>query len=114
MGIEPEFLPHVFRRFAQEDGTTVRKHGGLGLGLAIVRDLVEAHGGTVHGESEGKGKGSTFSVFLPIRDAASDAPEDASTSSAKPSVEARGQEGQLARCAAWHASPGGRGRSGKP
>ena len=85
VGIEPEFLPHVFRRFAQEDGTTVRKHGGLGLGLAIVRDLVEAHGGIVRGESEGKGKGSTFSVFLPIRDAPSDAPEDTSTSSGNPS-----------------------------
>ncbi len=84
VGIEPEFLPHVFRRFAQEDGTTVRKHGGLGLGLAIVRDLVEAHGGTVCGESGGKGKGSTFSVFLPIRDAASDAAEGASTSSGNP------------------------------
>ena len=83
-GIEPEFLPHVFRRFAQEDGTTVRRHGGLGLGLAIVRDLVEAHGGTVRGESEGKGKGSTFSVFLPIGDTASDATEDASTASRSP------------------------------
>jgi len=79
IGIEPEFLPHVFRRFAQEDGTTVRRYGGLGLGLAIVRDLVEAHGGTVHGESEGKGRGSTFSVFLPLRDA-SYAPEEASSS----------------------------------
>ena len=84
IGIEPEFLPHVFRRFSQEDGTTVRRHGGLGLGLAIVRDLVEAHGGTVHGESAGKGKGSTFSVLLPIRDAVSDAPEEASTSSRSP------------------------------
>jgi two-component system CheB/CheR fusion protein len=85
VGIEPEFLPHVFRRFAQEDGTTVRKHGGLGLGLAIVRDLVEAHGGSVRGESEGKGRGATFSVFLPMRDAPSDAPEGSSTSSGSPS-----------------------------
>ncbi len=84
IGIEPEFLPHVFRRFAQEDGTTVRKHGGLGLGLAIVRDLVEAHGGTVRGDSEGKGKGSTFSVFLPIKGAAADAPEGASIFSGSP------------------------------
>ncbi|HET6984428.1 MAG TPA: CheR family methyltransferase, partial [Myxococcaceae bacterium] len=89
IGIEPEFLPHVFRRFAQEDGTTVRKHGGLGLGLAIVRDLVEAHGGTVRGESEGKGKGATFSVFLPVRDAPSDAPEDTSTSSGSPASKPR-------------------------
>ncbi|RPH69526.1 MAG: response regulator [Myxococcaceae bacterium] len=89
IGIEPEFLPHVFRRFAQEDGTTVRKHGGLVLGLAIVRDLVEAHGGTVRGESEGKGRGSTFSVFLPISDAPSDAPEDTSTSSGSPASKPR-------------------------
>jgi two-component system CheB/CheR fusion protein len=65
-GIEPEFLPHVFKRFAQEDGSTVRRHGGLGLGLAIVRHLVEAHGGTIQAESPGKGKGAVFSVLLPL------------------------------------------------
>jgi signal transduction histidine kinase/ActR/RegA family two-component response regulator len=65
-GIRPEFLPHVFDRFRQADGATTRVYGGLGLGLAIVRHLVEAHGGTVKAESEGEGRGATFSVTLPI------------------------------------------------
>jgi PAS domain S-box-containing protein len=63
-GIEPDFLPHVFERFRQADSSTTRRHGGLGLGLAIVHHLVELHGGTAHAESEGRGHGCTFRVFL--------------------------------------------------
>jgi len=66
-GISPEFLPHVFDRFLQANSTTTREYGGLGLGLSIVRHLVELHGGTVQAESEGLGKGATFTVTLPIR-----------------------------------------------
>jgi PAS domain S-box-containing protein len=64
-GISPEFLPYIFERFRQADVSTTRAHGGLGLGLAIVRHLVEIHGGTVRAESAGKDKGSTFTVNLP-------------------------------------------------
>ena len=71
-GITPEFLPHVFDRFRQADGTTTRAHGGLGLGLAIVRHLVEAHGGTVAAESLGAGRGAVFFFSLPLRAAASE------------------------------------------
>jgi signal transduction histidine kinase len=66
-GIKPEFLPHVFERFRQEDGSIVRRHGGLGLGLAIVHHLVELHSGTVEAQSDGEGCGSRFIVQLPLR-----------------------------------------------
>lgn len=65
-GIAPEFLPHVFDRFRQADSTTTRNYGGLGLGLAIVRHLVELHGGTVHVESPGEDAGATFSATFPL------------------------------------------------
>jgi CheY-like chemotaxis protein len=66
-GIRAEFLPYVFERFQQADSATTRLHGGLGLGLAIVRHLVELHGGTVSVVSAGEGRGATFSVALPMR-----------------------------------------------
>lgn len=65
-GISADFLPYVFERFRQADMKTTRAHGGLGLGLAIVRQLVELHGGTVEVASEGEGKGATFVVKLPV------------------------------------------------
>jgi PAS domain S-box-containing protein len=65
IGIEPEFLPHVFERFSQEEGGPKRRFGGLGLGLSIVRHLTELQGGSVHAESAGPGRGSTFSVRFP-------------------------------------------------
>ena len=65
-GINPDFLPFVFDRFRQADGTITRAYGGLGLGLAIVRHLVELHGGSVHAYSAGEGHGATFTVRLPV------------------------------------------------
>jgi len=66
-GIDPVFLPHVFERFRQHDGSTTRHYGGLGLGLAIVRELAELHGGTVTATSEGLGKGACFTIELSWR-----------------------------------------------
>jgi CheY-like chemotaxis protein len=66
VGIKRDFLPHVFERFSQADGSSTRAHGGLGLGLAIVRHLVEIHGGTVRAESAGEGLGATFMVSIPL------------------------------------------------
>jgi len=65
-GINPEFLPHVFERFRQEDGSTTRTHGGLGLGLAIVRHLVELHGGLIEAKNRGSETGAVFTVRLPL------------------------------------------------
>lgn len=64
-GIRPEFLPFVFERFRQADSSTTRRHGGLGLGLSIVKQLVEMHGGRIHADSAGTGRGATFTVTLP-------------------------------------------------
>ena len=69
-GINQEFLPYVFDRFRQADSTTTRQHGGLGLGLAIARHLVEIHGGTIRAESPGMGGGATFTIRLPLIEAA--------------------------------------------
>lgn len=66
IGILPEFLPHMFERFRQSDCSTTRKYGGLGLGLSLVRHLVELHGGTVHASSDGEGCGAIVVVTLPV------------------------------------------------
>ncbi len=66
IGIKSEFLPYVFDRFRQADSSTTRTHGGLGLGLAIVRHLVQLHHGKVYADSEGEGKGATFTIELPM------------------------------------------------
>ncbi|WP_438025947.1 hybrid sensor histidine kinase/response regulator [Sorangium sp. So ce233] len=89
-GIPKSFLPFLFERFRQADGGMTRAHGGLGLGLAIVRHLAEAQGGTVHAESDGEGKGARFRIRLPIR---------AESHQALPSPQRRGSE-----------SPGGSAR----
>ena len=65
-GIPSDFLPHVFERFSQADCSAARQHGGLGLGLAIVKNLVELHGGTIHAFSEGRDRGSAFTVRIPV------------------------------------------------
>jgi signal transduction histidine kinase len=85
-GISPAFLPHVFERFRQADGATTRRHTGLGLGLAIVRQIVELHGGTVQAASQGEGRGATFTVRLPI--AVAEAPADRSAALDEPRTRA--------------------------
>jgi CheY-like chemotaxis protein/two-component sensor histidine kinase len=65
-GIDPSFLPHLFQRFRQADASTTRSYGGLGIGLAIVKEIVELHGGTVRAKSAGEGKGAAFIVTLPL------------------------------------------------
>lgn len=66
LGIKPEFLPHVFERFRQADSSTARQHSGLGLGLSIVKHLVELHGGSIRAKSAGEGQGATFCIELPL------------------------------------------------
>jgi PAS domain S-box-containing protein len=65
-GIAPQFLPHLFERFSQADASTTRQHGGLGIGLALVKQLVELHGGTIRADSPGIGHGATFTLSLPV------------------------------------------------
>ena len=74
-GIEPEFLPHLFERFSQHDMSYTRRHGGLGLGLALVRELVELHSGLITAASAGAGQGATFTVTLPLQAAEFIAPQ---------------------------------------
>jgi hypothetical protein len=84
-GIEPEFLPFVFDRFRQSDSSSVRRFGGLGLGLSLVKQLVESHGGTIVATSGGPGRGATFTVTLPQRAAQTEAfiPEQPSAVAAR-------------------------------
>ena len=77
IGIDPEFLPHVFDRFKQADGSTSRRHGGLGLGLAIADALAKMHGGKILAESEGTGKGASFTLHVELATAEHVAPEKA-------------------------------------
>jgi CheY-like chemotaxis protein/two-component sensor histidine kinase len=85
VGIPAEFLPHVFERFTQADSSTTRRYGGLGLGLAIVRHIVELHGGTVRVESAGEDAGSRFTIALPLRSMAA-ADNRAGVAAAGPAV----------------------------
>jgi PAS domain S-box-containing protein len=91
-GISSEFLPHVFERFRQGDASTTRSHVGLGLGLAIVRHLVELHGGTVEASSAGEGRGATFSVHLPLTRS-----HQPAEGAARPAAGQREPEGQSLR-----------------
>jgi CheY-like chemotaxis protein len=86
IGIAPDFLPHVFERFRQADASTTRRHGGLGIGLSIVKNLVDLHGGTVRAKSAGVGKGATFMLTLPLTTLA--APTSDRRVTAAPSVRA--------------------------
>jgi PAS domain S-box-containing protein len=92
VGIAPEFLPHVFERFRQQDSSTRRAHGGLGLGLSIVKHLVVLHGGRVHAHSEGTGLGATFVVALPTAGAGPPPREAQPSASPQPSLDASSAE----------------------
>jgi CheY-like chemotaxis protein len=81
-GIAPDFLPHIFERFRQADSSNTRAYGGMGIGLALVKSFVEAHGGTVCGTSEGRARGSKFTVELPLFKTAE--PDASSTSASVP------------------------------
>lgn len=85
-GIAPEFLQHLFERFRQGDASAARNHGGLGLGLSIVKNLVELHGGVVRADSAGRGAGTTFTVELPLRSADVHEPADSHLRQNMPSI----------------------------
>ena len=85
-GIEPVYLPHVFEAFSQEDGSMTRSHEGIGLGLSIVRSLVELHGGRIRAASDGAGSGATFTVELPFIESQTNVVERATTKKAQPSM----------------------------
>ena len=87
LGIKPEFLPHVFERFRQADASTTRQYGGLGLGLSIVKQLVELHGGSVRAKSAGEGFGATFIVSLPLAAVHGDEKREHPTSRNRPALE---------------------------
>jgi CheY-like chemotaxis protein len=91
-GIAPSFLPFVFERFRQADGSTSRQQTGLGLGLAIVRQLVEMHGGTVSAESPGEGRGATFVVSLPVPAIRAPTAEEVAPETAPPSRRSNAKE----------------------
>jgi signal transduction histidine kinase/ActR/RegA family two-component response regulator len=93
-GISLAFLPFIFDRFRQADGTTTRQHGGLGLGLAIVRHLVELHGGTIKAESAGEARGATFTIKLPLA-SSPERPKHGRKVSSKPKEDSTGQFASL-------------------
>lgn len=92
IGIRPEFLPHVFDRFRQADSAFTRQFAGLGLGLAIAKQLVELHGGTINARSEGEGRGATFTVYLPLEQRCLATESRESTSDVLPAGDLRGME----------------------
>lgn len=94
-GIETEFLPHVFDRFRQADSSTTRRHGGLGLGLSIVRQLVELHGGSIEVTSPGVGQGATFVVRLPISSGPEQAADERVATRRPPEPELKSSMSQL-------------------